>query len=337
PENIKIYGNSAGILPVSNTEACQDDLINNAIFVEKGSDGIFNSGDYILFYAKDPDQWHYDIDNDFFYCTKHIYSEYNYFFLTTDVGSTNTISNLSPPSGSPVEGVTVFTDYLHHENDKENLIESGQLWFGEHFDITTDYSFEFEFPNLITTSPVKMNITVAARSSINSTFNVKYSGQDIVTPAIAAIDMSSYTSTYALRNFAKGNFLSNSDKFSIDVSYNKPLSSSEAWLDYITLNAERELKMNNEQLSFNCHNNTASSQIIEFRIKNTSSSTKLWNITDPTQAKNLITTNLGSNLISVKVTVAPGLNQFIAFNDDNFYSVELVGNVDNQNLHATNH
>ena len=333
PENIKIYGNSAGMLPISNTEACEDDLINNAIFLEKGSDGIFNSGDYILFYAKEPDQWHYDIDDNFFYCTKHIYSEYNYFFLTTDVGSTNTISSLSSPSGSPLEVVTEFTDYLHHENEEENLIESGQLWFGEHFDITTDYSFDFDFPNLITTSPVKMNIAVAARSSINSTFNVKYSGQDIVTPAIAAIDMSSYTSTYALRNFAQGNFLSNTDNFSIDVSYNKQLSSSEAWLDYITLNAERELRMNDDQLSFNYYNNTTSSQIIEFQIQNTNYSTKVWDITDPTQAKNLLNITSGT----IKATVAPGLNQFIAFNDDNFYTVELVGNVANQNLHATNH
>ena len=329
PKNLKIYGNSSGMLPVLNSEPCQDDLINNA---------IFNSGDYILFYAKEPDQWHYNIDDNFFYCTKHIYSEYNYFFLTTDVGSTNTISNLSSPSGSPTKTVTKFTDYLHYEKEKENLIESGQLWFGEYFSITTAYSFDFDFPNRITSLPININIALAARSSINSTFNVKYGTQDIFTPpiSIASIDMSTYNSTYARRNIAQGNFYSYTENFTIDVSYNKPLSSSEGWLDYITINAERELKMSDDQLSFNYYNTTTSSQIIEFQIQNTKSSTKVWDITDPTQAKNLSKT-ISGNSISVKVNVIPGLNQFIAFNNDNFHTVELVGNVTNQNLHATNH
>jgi len=60
PENIMIYGNSSGILTVSNMDPTDDDLVQNDIFIEKGSDGIFNSDDYILFYGKSPNQWTYD-------------------------------------------------------------------------------------------------------------------------------------------------------------------------------------------------------------------------------------------------------------------------------------
>lgn len=124
PENIKVYGNSSGILPVSNTEPCADDLKNMTIYFEKGGDGIFNSGDYILFYAKGPDQWFYDETDDFYYYSKHIYSENNYIFLTTDVGITNNMTSINTPSGSPSEVINTYTDYLHHENELENVIES---------------------------------------------------------------------------------------------------------------------------------------------------------------------------------------------------------------------
>ena len=79
--------------------------------------------------------------------------------------------------------------------------------------------------------------------------------------------MSSYTSTYAIRNIAEGNFTSSNDNFSITINYNKSSSSSEGWLDYITLNAERQLRMSDDQLLFRYYNTEAISQIVEFEME----------------------------------------------------------------------
>jgi hypothetical protein len=337
PESIKIYGNSSGILPVSNTEPCPDDLTSMAIYFEKDNDGIFNSGDYILFFAKGPDQWYYNEIDDFHYCSKHIYSENNYIFLTTDVGITNNITSINTPSGSPSEVINTYTDYLHHENELENVIESGQLWLGEHFDITTDYDFDFSFSNRIKTSPVKIRLALAARSGSTSSFNIKSSTTNISNPSIGSVNLSSYTSTYAIRDISNSNFISNADNIPINITYNKPSSSSEAWLDYITINTECELKLNNNHVLFSFYNSSSSAEIIEFQIQNANTSTKIWDITNPTNSKNLNKTLSGS-LISVEVSVNPGLNQFIAFNSEyNFKSTDFVNDVTNQNLHSTNH
>ena len=57
PKNIRIYGNGGGMLPESNDSARLDDLVENPIFVYGQDDGVFNEGDYILFYGSGPDRW----------------------------------------------------------------------------------------------------------------------------------------------------------------------------------------------------------------------------------------------------------------------------------------
>lgn len=337
PSDLKIYGNSSGMLPLSNTEESQDDLIQNAIYFEKGSDGIFNEKDYVLVFAKGPDKIEYNPQDNFYNLIKHQYSNYNYLFLTTDIGSLNTVNSVNNPSGTEAETITSFTDLIHHEIDQENLLESGQLWFGEHFDITTNYDFNFEFPNLLKTNTVRLESALAARSSSTSTFNIKFGSQTVVDQEIASISTSSYTSTYAIRNIAKGSFNSSTDAFNITINFNKPTPSSEGWLDYITLNAERQLTINNNQLIFRYYNSETSSKIVKFEIKNTNASTRVWNITNITQPQNLSLTNISGSSVSIKVNVSPGLNEFIAFNSDNFLIPELVGNVENQDLHSINH
>ena len=333
--NLKIYGNSSGMLPLLNTEAYQDDLKQNAIYFEKGSDGVFNQGDYVLFYAEGPEKLQYDINDDFYYLKKHIYSNFNYLFLTTDIGSLNTVNNVNNPSGIVSETHISFTDFTHHEIDQVNLLETGQLWFGEHFDVTTNYNIDFEFPNLIKTNPIRLKSALAARSSSNTNFNIKSGSQTITNLEIDGIIVSSYL--HAIRNIAEGDFTSSTDNFKINVNYNKSSPSSEGWLDYITLNAERLLFMSADQFSFRYFNTESSSKIVEFVLQNTGSSTKVWNVTNPTQANNLTLTTITESTASIKVTVNPGLNEFIAFNSNNYLIPEIVGNIENQNLHGINH
>ncbi|MHB9142292.1 MAG: type IX secretion system sortase PorU, long form, partial [Paludibacter sp.] len=51
PENVRIFGYGGGILEQSFSLPKIDDLPEVAIWMQKGSDGVFNAGDYILFYG----------------------------------------------------------------------------------------------------------------------------------------------------------------------------------------------------------------------------------------------------------------------------------------------
>ena len=64
-------------------------------------------------------------------------------------------------TGTPDVQVNSFTDYAYHELDERNLGSTGRTWYGEVFDFTTSYDFNFDFPNRIETAPVYVKVSLA--------------------------------------------------------------------------------------------------------------------------------------------------------------------------------
>ncbi|GHU85094.1 hypothetical protein FACS189415_8290 [Bacteroidia bacterium] len=52
PAKVKIYGYGGWILDEDFTKPYIDDLPEVSVYMNKGSDGVFNSGDYLLFYGR---------------------------------------------------------------------------------------------------------------------------------------------------------------------------------------------------------------------------------------------------------------------------------------------
>ena len=48
------------LLSENNNDYRHDDVLKNSILIEDGNDGVFNNGDYLLFYAKGPHRWNFD-------------------------------------------------------------------------------------------------------------------------------------------------------------------------------------------------------------------------------------------------------------------------------------
>ena len=57
PRKIRIFGHGGEMLPMNNTENFMLDPIENAIQVYGEEDGIFDNDDYIIFFAKGPDNY----------------------------------------------------------------------------------------------------------------------------------------------------------------------------------------------------------------------------------------------------------------------------------------
>ena len=77
--NIHLFSNNTGLLSQVNNNSRPDDLKQQSIFIYDGGDGIFSSGDYILFYLNGPDKINWDGQN--FFHTKHLYSDSAFCFL----------------------------------------------------------------------------------------------------------------------------------------------------------------------------------------------------------------------------------------------------------------
>ncbi len=333
PENVRVYGSGGGMLSKMNSDKSIDDLASNPIFMDKGSDGIFNSGDYILFYVKGPTSWKYDENKNEFVHKNHLYSNLSYYFLSSDLGAPLTME--TTPS-LPTSNITIngFDDYAVIDQDEINLLESGRLWLGDKFDITTNYSYSFQFSNLINDEPIVITSNLVARSSSSTNFNLQSGGSVIGNISIPQVNTGSYTSSYASQTEMKfTNFTPSSDQIKIDIDYEKSSASSKGWLNFLRVNARRELTFTTNQMAFRDTKSIGTGNIANFTLQNTNDKIQIWDVSNPVSLK-LILSSFNNNKTSFNAD-ASILKEYIAVDiTGNFPSPKLIGTIQNQNLHA---
>ena len=330
PRNIRIYGNGGGMLPESLAEFRHDDLVENNIFVSGEADGRFDPQDYILFYGESPHKWAYQPFSQAFWHYQNIYSDYTYYFLTADLGPGRRIPGQPSSSQPPSVTVSKFTDYAYHERDLFNLVNTGRVWYGEVFDVTTAYDFNFSFPNLDLTSQAYLRGYVAAKSTATSTFIFSHGAQEVIRASINGIPSSS--ETFA-RPFVGYNwFTPSSQNIDIRINYQKTVANSMGWLNFIELNVIRHLVFSGGQMSFRDPGAVAPGSIAEFTLGSAPQGVQVWNVTDPTRSLRLQTVPSGNN--QVFRLPHDTLQEFIAFDGSSYFTVEFVEKIDNQNLHG---
>jgi len=332
PQNIRIFGYGGSNISMLNSAQINDDLIENSIWVEKGSDGIFNNGDYVIFYAQGPSQWKYNIINQQFEHFYNNYSSKSYYYITANNGSYKQIPLINTSSLIANRNVTTFDDYLYVEKNEVNLLKSGRTWFGERFDLTLSYDFPFSFANIDLTSLVRIKTSVAARSSVVTDFTFKANNTPVQTVSVDNVNVGNYEGAFAKSKNTYSSFTPNQSNININVFYDKKNNAtSEGWLDYIDLHARRHLKLNTSQLFFRDINSVGVGNISEFAISNATSNTSIWDITSPNDIKKIETSFVG-NVLTFKATT-DSLKQFVAF-ESGFLTPKFDKIIENQDLHG---
>lgn len=328
PANINLYGNGGTLLPFDNTEFFYDDLQKNAIEIVGDEDGVFNTNDYLLFYGKGPDKW--EQEDDHFVHTKHYYSDSAYYYIRVDDAEPKRIQPFNQSSATADVVVTKFDDYRFIENNNTNLAHSGREFFGEYFGFNSSLNFNFDFPNMTDDSVLIEGNIVSRSVGGESDFDVLMNGQTFnmeidqtytsVTSPVAKMKSFSFDADPSGQNVG------------INVSHNSFNASSEAWLDYLRVNAKRDLVMNSTQMQFRSLASVGPGNVSEFILASANLVSNIWDITDITNVSAL-NPNPGADEISFKVET-DDLRQFIALANVNFLTPRLVGAVSNQNLHA---
>ena len=260
PANVKIFGYGGALLEQSFSLPNIDDLPEIPIYMNKGSDGVFNSGDYILFYGQGVNKWSYDSYKGIFTHTINSYSKYGYYFVTSDVGSGKRIEEqaIVLPDSPTITPVEEFTDFQVHEYEKLNLIQSGKEFYGETFSDNTSSYFSFNFPNPVLTNTTIARLDVAASSSLISTsFSLSLNGGTPKTISVGYITQGdNYTQAVAANNFSNSpitpfTYTPQSDQFVFNLVYNKSGNNSAVgYLNYLEVNARRQLIMTGSVMQF---------------------------------------------------------------------------------------
>jgi hypothetical protein len=336
PQALNIFGNGFGQLPYDNSVDRPDDLLQNAIYIEGEGDEQFNEDDYILFFAKGPHKWKYDTESGLFDHEKHEYTDTSYYFIGLNTGlPPKRIQNLASSGSSPTVEVNEFDDYVFHEVDRENVLQSGRTWYGEKFDVQTTYSFSgerFTFPNLLEEYPVTLTANLMSRNTaISSRFIVFLNGDSLVE------DFSSVSggSESLFGRAEKITLTTNTPSSSLNIKFKydkREIPSATGWLDWFNINVKRELRMARAQMMFRNASSSGPGQVAKYNLSNANGISEIWEVTSPADVRRILF-NSADGVASFTLP-ADNIREFISFTGTSFMTPSYLGKVDNQNLHA---
>ncbi len=344
PAKVRIFGWGGTCLPDDATKGEQDDLIPTQVFMNKGDDGVFNAGDYILFYASGPVTWTYDAADSLFLQDVNPYSDYGYYFLTSDSGSPDTPAPEAVASGQVTRTTDSYDFTTYHEKDEINLLKhsndglgSGREWYGEDFQSTPLRTFSFNVPAVLKNEPVKIKTNVVARSKDISKFIISAGNEILDTVFIPAANLSDYAATYAYTGEPVLQFFPQGNNIQLKYRFVATDNESEGYLDYISLTARATLTMNGSLLMFRDARGVSDSAVTRFTIGNVDQNTIIWDVTDVHDIRSVNGTLAGSSLNFTVNT--PVIKEFAAFDPAGTFPAPLIqgddlGRVDNQNIHG---
>ncbi|CAM3635091.1 type IX secretion system sortase PorU [Flavobacterium gelidilacus] len=327
PRNIRIYGNGGRMVPLLNSTSYPMDLEENAIQFIGEEDGNFSSQDYILFYAEGTDTWSAENRTHL-----NLFADKSYYYVTSSLGSGKRIQEIIQPTGTPSLNFTVFDDYKFYEKDLFNPGKIGRKWLGDQFGIENEKTFEFNIPNIVTSSPVKFYANLASASYGSSNFQVQVNQQTIGNVSFTSLANVDFVS--AVENFLETTFNTSSSNIAVKLTYsNGGVPASRGYVDYIILQAKRNLTGYGNQFVFRNLEEESNIGVGQYTISNASSISQVWDVSDIYNAKkysnNQATFSYKVNLGQSKKYIAVDVNDY--FNP----LKESNSKVINQNLKGT--
>ncbi|WP_255554247.1 type IX secretion system sortase PorU [Mesonia aestuariivivens] len=325
PNLLKIVGHGGEMLPLLNAENEFYDPPEVSIKIVGGEDGSFDAGDYILFYGTAADgQWNDESDTNL-----NLYAERSYYYVSADGATGNRVGIYSEPAGSASQTITTFDDRQYYEVDDYNVANLGRRWVGDRFDFENERTYEFNFPNLVQSEPIQVEVYGVGVSEVNTSLNYSLNGTDL-----GSLNFSSISDNrYASGRSGEYNTTVNSDDLEVTVTYNNSGNpASVAYLDYINISVKRNLIASNRQFKFKNQEVALNSGVGEYVIQNAAQILEVWDVTNPQQVLRIPNAN-SVETFSFKVNLGE-VREYVALVGANFYSPKKEGKslVNNVNL-----
>ncbi len=268
---VRIFGNGGMPLPEDLLQPRPAGLEEVARkVVDQNSNGLFDPGDFILFYGASPVFWKYNpASRSYSHAINH-YSNRNVYFLTfgdtpgRDMGSLVSTSIPSAPIATDARGMQ------SNEEELNNVLKSGRQWYGRLFDADSpSATFVTTLPGLERSYPVTWRVAVVGRSGSTSSFSLQENGVPLGAITILPVNLSSIETNYAyaapVASFTTTNSLPE-DRSVLRLTYQA--SGGEGWLDWFEVHYRRSLKAVNDFLLFPTDDTTS---VMEFRLSGFSS------------------------------------------------------------------
>ncbi|WP_426429445.1 type IX secretion system sortase PorU [Winogradskyella sp. HB-48] len=290
PRTIKIYGNGGRMLPLLNSANYPFDVVENAVKFVGEEDGSFDNGDYILFYGEGPKNYSVESQTNL-----NLYTDKTYYYVNVSSGNGKRIQQMPVIDTAADIQINTFQDYQFYEVDEYNLAKLGRRWFGDDFAIENQRVYNFQFPNLVTSEPVRFDIAVGSVSETDgTTMGITINGNFVSSLGLGIISPGSVLGT---ANAYGGDVNISTDAITVTLDYNNNGNpSANAYLDHINIEATRNLAYAGDQLVFKNNDVITTPGVVEYNLSNASGVQEVWDITDRFNVSNVLNPEGQSNL-----------------------------------------
>lgn len=339
PENVRVLGYGGVMLSENFSLSHWDDVPSVPFYMHKGSDGVFGSGDYILFYAQGAVGWTFKKGR--WQHTQNPYSRYGYYFLSDTAGEQRLIKEAETAEAEGFIDLDWFEDYRVYERDSVNLIDvSGVSGGGREFydkplhSQSPTKTIRFDMHNVLTDSNRKLRcfVDVAATSGETSTFRISAGNTSAtaVTKGIAVSDFYTKAECDTVSFLAQA---TGSATQTVTIRFENTASGANGYLNYVELTAPCALTMYGNEMPIA---NTAYYQQnvnTRFLLADATANTQIWRVTDGVNIEQMPTETVDGKLAWISNSEA---EKYIALNVNasGWKRPVRVSTVANQDLHA---
>lgn len=331
PAQVSVYGSGATILSENPGNIAYDDLVQSAVWSNK------NGGeDCLFFYAPGRTEWDVNAEGYF----EHFSNEYTnngFFFLGETGDSQKSVEKYDVLNESASAIAKTFNEYDLIENDLVNLLAlgSGKEWFGQKFLQGKTHNYNFQISNIDETSPTYLKVKAAGRSFVASSIKVSTADQSLGSVNFKKINTTDTYGLYASHVGTRFEFNTGNGELNISLNYSASNSNAEAWTNYLELNYRRNLLVENNAVFFRDAETVGEGNVVEFDIENATANTKVFDVTEVNDIKEVPVEIVGSNIKAKRP--ASTLKEYVMFNSDGtFAEPALESEIENQNIHAIN-
>ena len=296
------------------------------------ADNVLDDNEYFLFYSPGAHTW--EAQGGVFRHRNNIYTDTTYYFVTVNGASGRrvpTAPTLAAPAGTPT--ISTFNHRDFYEHDLLNLLHSGRNWVGEGFANGRQQDFAFgNIPDLVPGGLVRVTASLVASATTPSVFQLSLNGAALSSQVLAAKATFDFGEIATVSTATSQTTVATpGTELRVGLSYSSNDPTGTGYLDYLEINAQRQLRLSGAQLEFRSLANIGPQARNRYVLANAAGAA-VWDVTNPRQPVARALDPAGSF-----VAPADTLREYVALlPGGTFATPRPFGRVENQDLHALN-
>jgi len=337
---VQLYGMDLTVLSEKVPTGLPDSLMEIAIEMQDGGDGILDDQDQFLFYAQGHYQWVHSAISEAPIRQKITSNDSLFFFLR--LGTSGKRISKFNKTGIASKLVQTFAAKWRIEKDSINILNSGKIWLGDPMGIgpgkKTSMTFPLNMEGLQMNAPIVVQSQLAASTYLNDAqFNIQLNDQLLSTTSLNPVSGLIFDDAYKIRFDSSTIWLDKTKllkagqslgSVNLQVNFNAS-SSATGWIDYLALHGQRTIGFwGNTGFGFDYQTSQPKAQLVEFEIQNATTQTRVWDLSQFHQPLSL-NPQLGQNAVATFKADDNARKYFYVFEENKMNSAQFSGFVRN--------